>query len=201
MTTNTDNSNKLKDFDFDNIFDEKKKDEKEEQSSPTLFESFRNTKASTNQNNQTLNSNILQNVDLENRENVNSLPGSTIKFGNNPNKVNVLARTSLQINQKQLNNNVFDDFNFTKKNENTDVFDLQSNSTPKAFQTEQNTKGNEDVNDIDLMGLDLGNNILNQDIHNLDQNLFKKENPSTNQFTSNNPNNTNQNVVETICLI
>jgi hypothetical protein len=148
-----------------------------------------------------MNSNILQNLDLENRENVNSLPGSTIKFGNNLNQVNDLARTSLQFNRNQSDNNVFDDFNFTKKNENTDVFDLQSNSTPKAFQTEQNKKRNEDTSDLDLMGLDLGNNILNQDIHNLDQNLFKKENPSTNEYTSNNPNITNQNVVETICLI
>ena len=169
MTVNPSNSNKLKDLDFDNIFEDQNTSKKDEVQDPPIFDSFGHTETSTIRNSQTLNNN---NVNFKHQKHKYSFPGSSINLDYNKNRDN-MPRTSLQANSTRLNKE-FDGFTFTKKEDVDDVFDFNNNNSRIKHVRNNNKDIVDDNTDIDLMGMDLDDGIINKDIHALDQNLFQK---------------------------
>lgn len=189
MSSNPQKTNKAKDFDFDNIFDETKS-KIPEQIPTSLFESFGQTEQSTVKGNDPEPQDFF-NQDFQNQPNeINSLPSSSKDIIKNKNEFSSNHQKMVTRNSLAVNNQIFNDFDFNpnkslsrNKNKNPNFFDIDNN------QNNQKTLNNQDL-DIDLMGLNLQKDILQQDIQNLDKNLFKKNNTIKEQFGSNNPDNT-----------
>lgn len=161
---------RLENIDFDNIFDDKK-----DEIPQTMFESFRNTESSTVNNGEIETSNMLKNV-FENQRSAISKPGSSGHLGTHAPHFRSTNRASIQPKMTP-----FDDFGFEAKkpqNQPVDFLDLKTQGEPQA------TDKNGDM-DLDLMGLQVDDGIINQDIRDMEQNLFKKELQEPETFISN----------------
>jgi len=182
MTSNPKKTNKAKDFDFDNIFDEGKA--KNPETIPTsLFESFGHTDQSTVKANDPEPQDFF-NQNFENQPNeINSLPSSSKEIIKNKNEFSSNQQQMITRNSLAVNNRVFNDFDFNPNQS------LQRNVKSNNQNDNQQTLNNQDI-DIDLMGLNIDKGILHQDIQNLDKNLFKKNNNIKEQLASNNPDDT-----------
>lgn len=207
MTTNKPKANNLKDFDFDTIFD-KPNPKPVNQIPQNQFESFRDPKECSNHvpkdslMRQVHQNNISPNIqDNKNVITFSEMPddSSNVRssLANNPNQNNPIRQS----------NQAFDDFDFalgnserknsnqsrpqninsnlnsnSKKSQQNDLFDLTGNNIQLNQKNVAQVK--QDL-DVDLMGIDIGQGILNQDITNMEQNLFKKEQISPDLFGSN----------------
>lgn len=171
MSLNPKDPQRLKNIDFDNIFDEKKQEPKNE-IPQTMFESFRNTESSTVKNSEMESSNLLKNV-LQNNRGTISQPGSSANLDTHAPEFKSSNRASIQPKMT-----AFEEFGFeptNPKNHQIDFLDLKMDDEPKV----------EGEGDLDLMGLRVDEGIMNQEIQDMEQNLFKKELQEPESFVSN----------------
>lgn len=196
MTAAPKKSDKLKDFDFDTIFDEKKSEANE--IPQDQFESFRDTREFQAPK-ESLIKQVQQNALIHNGN------PNVITFSEMPENVSSNVRSSLKKEDMRKENTIrqsnptFDDFDFGQESSQVraskghaaipdqvdDIFEISGSiQGTRAQSTQQANPGNNNL-DFDLMGLDVDQNILNQDILNMEQNLFKKENQTQEIFGSN----------------
>lgn len=188
MPSNPKDPQRLKHIDFDNIFEDQKQEPKDE-IPQTLFESFRNTESSTVQN---ADSGMLRIVLKRN-------PGNLSQPGSSPNlDCGFPTFSSTNRHSIQPKRDTFDDFGFgdpapQPKPPQMDFLDLKVNQpqtqdrsqTETRVQAQAQTQAPEADLDLDLMGLRVDDGIIDQDIQNMEQNLFKKEMSAPEAFVSN----------------
>ena len=179
MATDNSKANQLKDFDFDNIFDDQQTANTNELGTQ-VFESFRHAQVSESRNNGILDNDMSLNTHTQQNDNL----GSFVQ--NSANKQDLLqpdasVNMQTQNNLENTKNDIFDEFDLISNNKPKDgdigTFNIDKNVKQPEIYENQNT-------DIDLMGMELDEGILNQNIRHLEENLFKKEN---NDNAVNNP--------------
>jgi hypothetical protein len=197
MTAKPEKSNKLKDFDFDTIFDSPSP-QPTNQIPQNQFDSFRDPEASNHIPKESLMRQVHKNNLLQHsQENKNIITFSEMP-DDASNVRSSLANQPNQSNAIRQSNQVFDDFDFAmnssqqKKTQNitsnfkqspqNDLFDLTGDNMQSGAKGVTQTNQNMEV---DLMGLEVNDGILNQDIMNMEQNLFKKEQTTPDVFKSN----------------
>lgn len=170
------NPSRLKDFDFDNIFEDKKDPQ-------PMFDSFRQT---IEKDDKVLTSNV-----------VDEDMGQPASLAQSQKKRSTF-HSSRMSNSKPLSHvkdKVFDEFGFgqpapqNSANVQTslpqnDPFSLPNDGDVSGSLQQSNSQPGNEL-DIDLMALDLDKGILKQDIQNMEQNLFKKQLPGNDALQSN----------------
>ena len=186
MPVKKNNQKNLKDFDFDTIFDEEKP--KSPKKLPTtLFESFGHTDEFTVKANEKEPVDFFQQNNSKIPTNINSLPSSAKHIIKNKNEFRSNNNQMMTRNSLAANNFRFNDFDFKpnqslKKKNNGNFFDMESDYVNRNKVSEKNIQSSQNQNDdIDLMGLNVDKDILNQDIKNLDEKLFTKDNKVVDQ--------------------